>query len=260
MLPGFRFLFAAILLSTSILVFGVGAAALLRATHEEFVVNPSWRNQPQEQEFARATTPVLAVLRPEPITSEHMSEPEPAPSLRDQVPTIGLPPPDADQSAEVTPDTLAQADKTATETPPAAPVQQAALAAADSPAPAADSAAPASEDKRPAADAAAATPAPASEPQQAAVSTPAPVETTAPALAAATPTTTAALGDATVSADKTSKAKAKAASPAPEKVINRAHPPKKRHRVVRRPPPPPVQQTLDPFGMPQQSALTTRSH
>ena len=33
MLPGFRFLLAAILLSASILVFGLGAAALLRATH-----------------------------------------------------------------------------------------------------------------------------------------------------------------------------------------------------------------------------------
>ena len=31
MLPGFRFLFAAIVLSTSVLVFGLGAAALLRA-------------------------------------------------------------------------------------------------------------------------------------------------------------------------------------------------------------------------------------
>ena len=42
MLPGFRFLFAAIVLSMSILVFGLGAAALLRAAHEEFASNPSW--------------------------------------------------------------------------------------------------------------------------------------------------------------------------------------------------------------------------
>ena len=35
MLPGFRFLFAAIVLSMSVLVFGLGAAALLRAAHEE---------------------------------------------------------------------------------------------------------------------------------------------------------------------------------------------------------------------------------
>jgi len=43
MLPGFRFLFAAIVLSMSMLVFGLGAAALLRAAHEEFASNPSWR-------------------------------------------------------------------------------------------------------------------------------------------------------------------------------------------------------------------------
>ena len=34
MLPGFRFRFAAVFLSMSVLVFGVGAAALLRAAHE----------------------------------------------------------------------------------------------------------------------------------------------------------------------------------------------------------------------------------
>jgi len=47
MLPGFRFLFAAIVLSMSILVFGLGAAALLRAAHEEFASNPSWRGAPE---------------------------------------------------------------------------------------------------------------------------------------------------------------------------------------------------------------------
>ena len=62
MLPGFRFLFAAILLSASILVFGLGAAALLRATHEEYVSNPSWRNGPQEQVFAQAVALSLAIV------------------------------------------------------------------------------------------------------------------------------------------------------------------------------------------------------
>ncbi len=61
MLPGFRFLFAAILLSTSILVFGLGAAALLRASHEQYVSNPSWRNGPQEQMFAQAPEPAQPV-------------------------------------------------------------------------------------------------------------------------------------------------------------------------------------------------------
>lgn len=78
MLPGFRFLFAAIVLSMSILVFGLGAAALLRAAHEQFASNPSWRAVPEPrfaQQNERETTrepmsPVLAMLR---------VEPEPAP-------------------------------------------------------------------------------------------------------------------------------------------------------------------------------------
>src|SRR5689334_13736683 len=99
MLPGFRFLFAAIVLSTSILVFGLGAAALLRATHEQYVSTPSWRNGPREQVFAQASEPaqpVLAALRVEPDVAE------PAPNLRDQVPTIGLPASEPDQVAALT--------------------------------------------------------------------------------------------------------------------------------------------------------------
>jgi hypothetical protein len=65
MLPGFRFLFAAILLSMSILVFGLGAAALLRAAHEEFASIPA-RRGPPETMFAQqneSTRPMLALLR-----------------------------------------------------------------------------------------------------------------------------------------------------------------------------------------------------
>jgi hypothetical protein len=69
MLPGFRFLFAAIILSTSILVFGLGAAALLRAAHEEFASAPAWQPAP-ETRFAEArdaakeaAKPVLALLQ-----------------------------------------------------------------------------------------------------------------------------------------------------------------------------------------------------
>jgi hypothetical protein len=65
MLPGFRFLFAAIVLSMSVLVFGLGAAALLRAAHEEFANLPSqWA--PPETVFApqkEAAPPALAMLR-----------------------------------------------------------------------------------------------------------------------------------------------------------------------------------------------------
>jgi hypothetical protein len=47
------------------LVFGLGAAALLRAAHEEFASNPSWHAAP-ETTFAQqgeATRPFLALLR-----------------------------------------------------------------------------------------------------------------------------------------------------------------------------------------------------
>ena len=65
MLPGFRFLFTAIVLSMSILVFGLGAAALLRAAHEEFASLPTRRATPEPM-FARLNDgppPTLALLR-----------------------------------------------------------------------------------------------------------------------------------------------------------------------------------------------------
>jgi hypothetical protein len=67
MLPGFRFLFAAIMLSMAMLIFGLGAAALLRAAHEEFASIPS-RRGPPETIFARQSDakPTLAILRIEP--------------------------------------------------------------------------------------------------------------------------------------------------------------------------------------------------
>jgi outer membrane biosynthesis protein TonB len=67
MLPGFRFLFAAIVLSMSVLIFGLGAAALLRAAHEEFASIPS-RRPPPEIMFAQQSDaqPTLAILRVEP--------------------------------------------------------------------------------------------------------------------------------------------------------------------------------------------------
>jgi hypothetical protein len=77
MLPGFRFLFAAIMLSMSLLVFGLGAAALLRAAHESFASNSSWRAAP-EVPFAQhpdTTPPMLATLRVEPATIEKVNEP-----------------------------------------------------------------------------------------------------------------------------------------------------------------------------------------
>jgi hypothetical protein len=63
MLPGFRFLFAAIVLSTSMLIFGLGAAALLRAAHEEFASIPSRRAPPEAMFAQRDAGPALAMLR-----------------------------------------------------------------------------------------------------------------------------------------------------------------------------------------------------
>ena len=77
MLPGFRFLFAAIILSMSVVIFGLGAAALLRAAHEEFASTPPWHAAP-ETSFAQqgeAARPVLALLRVEPSVAEKTSDP-----------------------------------------------------------------------------------------------------------------------------------------------------------------------------------------
>ncbi|HJZ22493.1 MAG TPA: hypothetical protein VJ226_16125 [Bradyrhizobium sp.] len=67
MLPGFRFLFAAIVLSMSAMVFGLGAASLFRAAHEKFASMPS-RQGPPVTVFTlqtEAAPPVLAMLRVE---------------------------------------------------------------------------------------------------------------------------------------------------------------------------------------------------
>src|SRR4051794_38387818 len=71
MLPGFRFLLAAIVCSISLTIFGMGAAALLRASHEQFVSNSSWHST-QASGFTTflppaEPAPMLAVLRIEPI-------------------------------------------------------------------------------------------------------------------------------------------------------------------------------------------------
>jgi hypothetical protein len=89
MLPGFRFLFTAIVLSTSILVFGLGAAALLRAAHEEFANLPSRRATPEPM-FARLNDrPTLALLRVDPPVAEKPAENVPAavPETASHIPT-----------------------------------------------------------------------------------------------------------------------------------------------------------------------------
>src|ERR1700692_2603148 len=98
MLPGFRFLFAAIVLSMSILVFGLGAAALLRAAHEQFANNPSWHAAPEAMfaQQSEATRPVLATLRIEPPPKA-----QPAP---DNAAAPVPPPPPPEQMAALNPE------------------------------------------------------------------------------------------------------------------------------------------------------------
>jgi hypothetical protein len=115
MLPGFRFLCAAIVLSMSILIFGLGAAALLRVAHEEFSSTPFWRAAPETQFAQRgeatnqadATKPVLATLRVNALPAEQEAS--------DDLPAAAAP-----------------AEPAATESVPAEPEQMAALKAEDS--------------------------------------------------------------------------------------------------------------------------------
>ncbi|MBW7975103.1 hypothetical protein [Bradyrhizobium sp. BR 10289] len=248
MLPGFRFLLAAILLSTSILVFGLGAASLLRASHEQYVSNPSWRNGPQEQVFAQSpepAQPVLAALRVEPIT-EAATPAMPA----EQVPSIGLP------AVATGPEQMAAVTLEAQPQP-----QLAAIEPASAPAPStaeAPVAEPARSEAAPLAPADTLTPADTTAsitmtPPVPAVTVPDVPRTATPALASRVTDIAAAR---TAALNELVPAKPKAASAAPKP---RASKPKKRHRIVRRPPPQQVNQALDPFGQPQQTLATTRT-
>ncbi|MDB5619220.1 hypothetical protein [Tardiphaga sp.] len=75
MLPGFRFLIAAVLLGFSMLVFGFGATALLRSAREEFANLPVRRSAPQmvfasqQPPEAPATLSMLRVEAPETRTA-----------------------------------------------------------------------------------------------------------------------------------------------------------------------------------------------
>jgi hypothetical protein len=101
MLPGFRFLCAAIVLSTSLLIFGLGAAALLRAAHEEFASIPS-RRAPPEVMFPQRddAVPTLALARIEPSADQNAAM---ATALSDSVPdqaAIVSAPPAPEQAAK----------------------------------------------------------------------------------------------------------------------------------------------------------------
>jgi hypothetical protein len=159
MLPGFRFLFAAIVMCMSVLVFGLGAAALFRAAHEDFASNPTWR-APPEPRFAQqdeATKTVLAVLSVQPPVTE---------------------PPAAQTAADAAATTAAPATASPESRTPE-PQATAALSPAESASP--------SEAARPATSAAEVAPAqPSSQVETAAPSTPAEAQADAPAPASAT--------------------------------------------------------------------------
>jgi len=127
MLPGLRILFALVVLSFAILIFGFGAIALLRTAHEDFASQPTWQpgwRSPREVAMLPRTDPpaarqeTLALLRvdppasPEPpnqpaaITADPKKDPEapkadlPVPADTDaQPPAAQSVPPPADETA-----------------------------------------------------------------------------------------------------------------------------------------------------------------
>src|SRR5262245_60590065 len=76
MLPGLRILLAITLLSVSVLIFALGAAAFLRSAHED-VANAPWRpiETPATARVDLAP-PTLAMLRVEPETATMVPAPK----------------------------------------------------------------------------------------------------------------------------------------------------------------------------------------
>lgn len=146
MLPGFRFLVAAIVLSTSVLVFGLGAAALLRATHEQFSSIPSWRGPPetifaQKNDAAAPTLALLRVVEP-PAVEQKAPDDIPAAAPSAEQAAIVSTPAEPDKIAALTPEDSSLTAKdiglTATPETPASEIQppgEAAPVEADAPAP-----------------------------------------------------------------------------------------------------------------------------
>jgi hypothetical protein len=142
MLPGFRFLFAAIMLSMSLLVFGLGAAALLRAAHESFASNSSWRAAPEVSFAQRAepTLPMLATLRIDtPVVEKIPEQAPPTASSADTSPPTSAPA-TSEQLAALRPVDAAPAETMTSELAPPAVVLAEDLPPATTP-PAAEAAA-----------------------------------------------------------------------------------------------------------------------
>lgn len=237
MLPGFRFLFAAIILSMSVLVFGLGAAALLRAAHEEFASMPSRRAPPQPvfAQPSEPTVPTLALLRVEPSVAEKAPDDVAAATAPAEPAPDATPPAEPEKLAALKPEDAAPPEAAKPETP-AVEITSAPLAEA-----------PASVDE-PKLAAIAETPPPASE----AASTPAEPATELPSAAASIAATKiATLGGPAVTIEDTASVKAGANVRSAS-----AKRTKKRGRIAHRARPAAPQPAADPFA---QSATTVRS-
>jgi hypothetical protein len=201
MLPGFRFLFAATLLTTSILVFGLGAVALLRAAHEEFVNLPA-RRAAAEPRFAQPSeppTPLLAMLRVEPAPPDENQK------TSDTVSASAAP----SEAADTTPAETAKSEIPASEPPRL-------QASADTPAPVDETKNAAAEQVLP--------------PAGAAATPPAPEQT----IAAATADTDAAMKIATLDPPTLIQAEPKAASIRSDPSVDRKRKQSRRARERRR--------------------------
>lgn len=257
MLPGFRFLLAAIVLSMSVLVFGLGAAALLRAAHEEFASTPAWRVAP-EPKFARQNEPAKDIPREEPMPVLAMLrvEPEPLqPTATDSIPAASAPAepaaiaPMPDQPEKIA--ALVPQDKTPPEA--AKPDIAAPEMSVQSEAPAVDTPVPAEETRI-------ATVEQVLPPASEAVA-PAPQQSIAPPAADTdiTATRIATLGGPLVAIETQPPAKAASAKPDPEARKKRlqARRAKERRRIALRARQAAAQQqAADPFAQP---TITTRS-
>jgi hypothetical protein len=122
MLPGFRFLVAAFVFSFSVIVFGLGAAALFRAAHEQFASSSSWHASPEtsftsflpQVEPAR---PMIAMLRVEPAAPEPVNAPPaPAEEQTDVSSTDAVPDAPSPALAEISPPAPAALPEDATVT------------------------------------------------------------------------------------------------------------------------------------------------
>ncbi|MGY4226608.1 hypothetical protein ACVMIH_003969 [Bradyrhizobium sp. USDA 4503] len=275
MLPGLRFLFAAIVLATSLLVFGLGAAALFRAAHEEFASIPARRAPPPEPQFAQQpeTPPVLAMVRVDPPAADKVTTDTPAAPSEPAAPAeIAAPAAEPEKVAAVTADDRVppappKPEAQATETPaPAQPADGAAQiptadpSPASEPTPAAAEAAPAATEAKVAAVADPPAPSePALPPPAPAMAAPEPAPPPSPeAIAAATKIATLGGPEVVVEVPVAPKA-AEAKKPERSAVSKPAHR-KERRRIVRAPPVRQVvqQQQLDPFGQPTLVPLTRR--